>query len=756
MAAVGLAAPLLASTAMTAPAAQAPADAAKKKAKSAPAKGAAKKSEAPKGSAKAARPDPKAKSRAAKSKAGPATPKGAPKAAAAPAVPSPQPRPAARAPAAAALATTAPAAVAPALAKTTTTSSIDIAAVKRAVELIRGRKQSEAVAVRNNVTDPVAQKLIEWAILRSDDAGASFARFAEFIAANPGWPSIVTLRRKAESMAFNERPDANAVRRFFGVNPPLSARGKIAYARALMAVGERKEAEALIRETWQNDAIPAETEQRVLEDFGNVIGRADHKARMDRRLYEADDTEAGLRAAGRLGGHEVAIARARAAMMGRGGNKALLDAVPAAAREDIGYKFARLQMLRRADQLKEAVALLRTVPKLDDRHDLDEWWVERRLLVRRLLDDGDAKSAYAVARDASLPERDNYRAEQQFTAGWVALRYLNDPQTALAHFSRVPEGQSNPIALARGYYWMGRAAEAMKRPQEARANYEKAARHPTAYYGQIARAKLGAADLPLNATPALTADQRARANRLEVVRAATILYAIDARDLVHPLMADLGDKLDDLPALVVLSELAGKNDDARGQMLVGKLALGRGLPLETAAFPTFGIPKYSPIGPEVEAAIVHSIARQESWFNPRTVSRANAMGLMQVLPSTARGLAKKYRVAFDQSRLLNDSAYNVQLGAAELGGVIADHRGSYILAFVAYNAGRGRARDWIARFGDPRDPRVDPIDWVERIPFAETRNYVQRVMENVQVYRVRFGGPQKLQIEADLRRGATR
>jgi soluble lytic murein transglycosylase len=172
------------------------------------------------------------------------------------------------------------------------------------------------------------------------------------------------------------------------------------------------------------------------------------------------------------------------------------------------------------------------------------------------------------------------------------------------------------------------------------------------------------------------------------------------------------------------------------------------------AFPTFGVPDYTPVGPKVETSLVYSIVRQESAFNPRVVSSANALGLMQVTPPTGRYLAKKFNVPFDQKRLLNDTVYNTQLGAAELGEVVEWYRGSYILAFAAYNAGRGRVKEWIERYGDPRDPKVDPIDWVERIPFSETRNYVQRVLENVQVYRMRFGSDSKLLIEADLRRGA--
>ena len=641
-----------------------------------------------------------------------------------------------------------------AVAPTAATSAMEIAAVKRALDHVRGGRQSDAAEIRNSISDPVAKKLIDWAMLRSDSSGADFSRYASFIAANPGWPSIVTLRRKAEAQLFQERPDPAAVRAFFADTKPLSAKGRFALARALLAQGDRNGAASVLREAWRNDAFSPDVETRVLEQFGELLTRADHKARMDRRLYEQDDPDGGLRAAARLGGHEPLIAKARIAMLKKGGDKKLLDAVPAAARNDIGYKFARIQMLRRGDHIAAATELMRSVPALDGSHDLDEWWVERRLLARKLLDEGDVKNAYLVAREATPPTRDNYRAEQQFTAGWIALRFLHDPAIAHAHFSRIAEGQDNPLALARASYWLGRAAEALKRPQEARAHYEAAARYPTAYYGQIARAKAGLGELGINPPPALSAEQRSRGSQLEVVRAAAILYAIDARDLVNTMMADLGDKSDDIAALTALSDLAAKYEDPRGMLLVGKLALARGYPLDHAAFPTVGLPSYTAIGPEVEPALVYSIARQESWFNPRTVSSANAMGFMQVTPAAGKYLAKKFNVTYDQSRLLNDNVYNLQMGAAELGDVIKDYRGSYILAFVAYNAGRGRVREWVSRFGDPRDPKVDPIDWVERIPFAETRNYVQRVMENVQVYRTRFGGGSRLLIEADLRRGA--
>ena len=224
------------------------------------------------------------------------------------------------------------------------------------------------------------------------------------------------------------------------------------------------------------------------------------------------------------------------------------------------------------------------------------------------------------------------------------------------------------------------------------------------------------------------------------MRAVELLYALDERELVAPFVADLADKSTDQPALAMLAEIAEKNGDARSVLLIGKIALGRGFPLDQYAFPVGGLPRYSAIAPAVEPAVVYSIARQESAFNPKTVSSAKALGLMQVTPEAGRYIAKKFGVSFDQRRLLHDNVYNVQMGAAELADDLERYRGSYILAFAGYNAGAGRVKEWIERYGDPRDPRVDPVDWVERIPFAETRNYVQRVMENVQVYRVRFNG----------------
>jgi soluble lytic murein transglycosylase len=498
--------------------------------------------------------------------------------------------------------------------------------------------------------------------------------------------------------------------------------------------------------------MSADTETAALEMFGALLMPGDHKARMDLLLY-GSETEAALRAAKRLGSGPLALAKARIAVNRKAANaKTLLEAVPHELHSDPGYMFSKIQQLRRDEKFTEAAQLMLAAPRDPNRlHNLDEWWIERRLLSRKMLDVGENRTAYLIARDAALPARDVYKTEQEFTAGWIALRFLNDPATAAQHFARIGVGSANPTTLARAGYWQGRAAEASGHIQEARAAYATAAEQSTSYYGQLARAKLGLPQIQLNGAPT---DRSRAVEKLEIVRAVQLLYKLDEREIAVPIFADLGEN-GDPDALVGLGELASRNGDARGMLLLGKAALNRGLPFDFYAYPVSGIPPFKSIGPDVEQSIVFAIARQESAFNPAVVSPANAYGLMQVTPDAGRYVCKKYGASFDLGRLKTDPVYNAQLGAAELGGLIEDFRGSYIMTFAAYNAGRGSLKKWIDRYGDPRDPKVDAVDWVEQIPFSETRNYVQRVMENLQVYRARFGGGTKLQIEADLRRGAS-
>jgi soluble lytic murein transglycosylase len=642
-----------------------------------------------------------------------------------------------------------------AVAPTASTSAADIAAVKQVLEAARKGKDGDADAAERSIADPLARKLAEWIYLRSDNTTPSFARYAAFIAANPSWPYAALFRRRAENALWNDHVDDATVRAFFAGHKPTTSKGHYVLARALLAQGDRAGAEALVREAWRRDDCSADVESRVLDMFGAMLTREDNRRRMEHRFY-SEDVETALRAAERVGGIDLIVARARAAVIRKAGNaKALLDAVPAAGRHQAGFVFAQVQWLIKENKPEDAAKVMLTAPRdAAEQVDADQWWQARRILVRKLLDDNDAQTAYRIARDAATPQRDNYRVDQHFTAGWIALRFLHDPKTAAAHFALIAQGTVNPHALGRAGYWQGRAADALGQHAQAKAFYEAAAGYTATYYGQLARARLGLPDLGLIGPPHFTAQERETLSQTEVVRAVEILYALGENNMLASIYAEIGDTGTDVAGMAMLEEAAAKHGDGRAMVLLGRYAHARGLPMDYYAYPTVGLPDYKPIAPPIEAAVAYSIARQESDFNQQDISSAHAMGLMQVTPDSAIDSAKRYKVTYNRARLLSDPVYNMQMGAAELSMLIQGYNGSYILTFAGYNAGRGRVHQWIAAYGDPRDPKVDPVDWVERIPLAETRNYVQRIMENLQVYRARFGGGSKLLIEADIKRGA--
>ncbi len=377
-----------------------------------------------------------------------------------------------------------------AMAASSATSPLDIGAVKQAMDQAHHGRTDDATSTEGMISDPVARKLVEWVILRADETDADFSRYSAFIAANPSWPGIAALRRKAESVMWQDRTDPATVIAFFRTEPPRTAKGKFTLARAMLSQGNSAGAQQLVSESWRDDSFSSDIEDQARNTFAGLISPDDDKVRMDTRLYAGDD-DAGLRAAQHLDSVQVAIAKARAAVINKESNaKTLLEAVPSSAqRDDAGYIFSRIQSLRHNDDIDQAARLMAAAPR-DPAVllDVDQWWIERRLLARKLLDQGDVKLAYAMANDAAAPVNENYRGEQQFTAGWIALRFLREPAIAFAHFAKIAEGVSNPITLARSFYWQGRATESAGHEQEARTYYETAAHYPTAYYGQLARA----------------------------------------------------------------------------------------------------------------------------------------------------------------------------------------------------------------------------------------------------------------------------
>lgn len=633
-------------------------------------------------------------------------------------------------------------------------SDADKALVKEALGFVRRDQFGDALARQLAIRHPLARAIVEFFYVRDRARDAGYRRMAEFLGNWPDWPSRDLLRLRMAQDMMDENAPPREVVRLLGDNPPTGS-GHLVVAAAWLALGDKSKARSLAAAAWRRDDLDPDQEKWALARLGPVLGAADHKARMDMYFYRDRSNDA-LRVAGYLGSSWSAYAKARAAVVRRSGNAgALLDAVPSAQKRDPGYLFARAQYLRRAGKELAAADVVAAAPR-DPQSlvDPDEWWVERRLATRNLLDAGNPKLAYKIAAEHSAQDSGDY-AEAEFHAGWIALRFLNDPRTASRHFANIGRVATIPTTRARSLYWLGRAAEAAGDHQAAANYYAQAASNPTAFYGQLGAAKLSHARLKIGRGPQPSGSTVAAFERRDPVRAIRLLDEIGYISLAAPMIADMAENAASAEESVLIARLADQLGLTYMVVHAGKRAQAKGWDADRIAFPTNGIPKFKPLSESVEPALVYAIARQESVFNPAAISHADARGLLQLLPSTAAAVAKRNGVGFSKTRLTTDPAYNAQLGSAYLGENVARFNGSYVLAIAAYNAGRSRADEWVQRYGDPRRGDVDPIDWIERIPFTETREYVQKVLENLQVYRTILPGVDgTLAIVDDLRRGS--
>lgn len=613
----------------------------------------------------------------------------------------------------------------------------DMTGFAQAIALYKSGELAQGDAAASAATDKTVKTALEWIALRSFPREAGFDRLQAFMQAHPTWPALDWLKRRSEESLYGDRKSPTLIKSYFSGADPETPAGKLALARILTGEGKTSEAAALVRTVWREADLNLQLEAKVKSDFGTYLDKADHKYRADRLLYK-EQTAAAFRAATLAGSDVLALAKARAAVIAEAPSDKLLAKVPPALRTDPGFQFAQIHKLRHAEKIRAAADLMLAAPRDPARLiDGDEWWTERRLLARKLLDQGDAATAYKICAEHSAMSHE-MQIEAEFHAGWIALRFLNDPLRAAGHFNALAKLAETPMSRARAAYWQGRAAEASTAQDataSAQAFYEQAANHPATYYGQLARAKLGLLTLPIRSI----ANEAKGGERDDSIKVIDLLFSAGEKDLAAPLVAEAARHLADESQVAALASLVSRQHDAHLSLTTGKILSQRGMPIDTLAFPDYGVPAFSPLENSAATSIVYSIARQESAFDPSAQSSAGAKGLMQMILSTAKRTAERAGVAFDAKRLLTDAAFNAQLAARHLGELLAEQKGSYILTFAAYNAGGKHVKEWVDAYGDPRKPGVDPIDWVERIPFSETRNYVQRVIENLTVYRVRFG-----------------
>ena len=610
----------------------------------------------------------------------------------------------------------------------------EIAALDAAMKLAAGADWEGARAMAM-AAGPVGADVVEWSRLRA--AQGLLGDYEAFLLRRPDWPGLPFLREKGE-VEVARSDDPGRVIAYFGADLPRSGAGSLALARAHEALGRRSEAEAEAMRGWAALKFGAEDQAEMIRRYGAAL-KVVHEVRLDRILWAGDRVDEAERMLPLVSKGWVALARARLALRdNKDGVSALVAAVPKALRGDAGLAIERFLYRMRADNYADAATLIversTSAAALGD----PELWAEKRAsLTRWLMRNGAGRQAYRVAASHQLAEGTDY-ADLEFLAGYVALRKLDDPARALTHFQHLQAVAGTPITLARAWYWTGRAQSAAGDKAAAKVSYAKAATYQSSYYGLLAAERLG-----LTLDPAVISNARPPGDwkaaafvKSSVFEAARRLYKADQYALSARFMLHLGEGLGDRD-FALLSEYAMQAGQYRTAVLIAKAAIERDLVL---ARPYFPVPDMVPEGLAVSRALALSIARRESEFDPKARSSAGALGLMQVLPETAERMAGELGLEYSTAKLTADPAFNVKVGAEYLRKMADEFGPSIALIASGYNAGPRRPREWIAANGDPRLDSVDIVDWVEAIPFAETRTYVMRVAEGVVIYRAKLKG----------------
>jgi soluble lytic murein transglycosylase len=624
----------------------------------------------------------------------------------------------------------------------------DTAAVQEALRAAKAGDGARVQAVMAATVDPLARKIALWALADATPDWLNWAQADEARRELAGWPRASRREGAAEKLINQSGLSPHATVAWFGGQAPLTPQGAMALASALRADGQAKTAAEVIRRAWRTLPADSATQQDMRARFADVLTTADDVAREDFLLYGPQD-QAATDLLPLLPPDRQAVAQARLALKRRDRNAAdLIAALPAADQADPGIVYERLMALHDSGDVYGALSLVGYLPaELPSEAAADKLWRHGSLVIEAL-QMGDSARAYQAATHAGVATG-TAAAEAQFFAGWIALSRLKDPARADAHFARLQTLSQSPITQARAFYWRGRAAEAQGDPVAAQLFYAQAARHQTTFYGQLAAARAGETKIVLGHDPVVTPAARAAFEANDAVAAARLMARIGNHEGFRTFVTGLSESLPDAVSEAQLVDLAQDQGEQELAMRVVRNAAKRGFILPERGYPIRLPP--GDVSGAPETAFVLGIVRQESSFDPMARSGVGALGMMQLMPATARGVARRAGLG---SGRLEDPDYNMRVGSVFLGQLVDQFSGSYVLAAAAYNAGPGRPNQWTSICGDPRGSESDPLDFVECIPFSETRDYVMRVLEATQVYRARLnGGEAPLTLRADLKRG---
>lgn len=611
-------------------------------------------------------------------------------------------------------------------------NAADAAVLRNALQ--EGERGNWAAANRlaKNASDPLIRTIVTWSWLRYDEETTSFSDYQRFLSDYPAFPQRSILLRRAE-LRLIPSDLGEDLEAWFNANPPQTTRGRIYLLTLLDSKKQTDAARALAQDIWINQDFGSDSEDDFLSRFGGYLTQNDHHNRLDHLLWEKQYGQA-ERMRPLVSSAHWQLAEARR-LMQRGDRKAdtAYHAVEAKLRGTPGVVYDRIIWRRKRGDDDAAIELMARAPRPNTF--AEQWWLERELQARRAQARGNFAVAYEIASEHGQKPTDKNYTEGEFLSGWYALQFNKNASKAEQHFQAMSQAASTPITKARAFYWLSRAARANGKTLLASEALGLAAGHPTTFYGQIASAEMQLPpriDLVYRSVDAATRFQdNPLARSIRYLQAA----GFDKRATPFSIaLFEADDSFENLTALTAFLQGQGRPDLA---LDIAKRAKQTGVNLPDAEFPVLLLP------PSVEApepALIHAIIRQESMFAPAVQSPVGARGLMQLMPATAKMEARATGLPFAQADLTDDPVYNIRLGSNHLSRLINQYDGYYPMVAAAYNAGPGNVSKWLDTFGDPRGNGAAMLDWIESIPFRETRNYVQRVMEGVEVYRIRLAG----------------
>lgn len=611
--------------------------------------------------------------------------------------------------------------------------------VTQALQAAKQKRWTEAKRLMAQTQDKAALALYEWLYFTKTDDTVDFNRVVDFIRNHPDWPRQNELKSLAEKSMPASLPQQEVVDWFNG-NTPQTANGMNRYVQALISQGQNNVAQEKLAAWWPKAALNNQEQAYFLSHYSGMIGQSAHIARFNTTLYRKQYTNARTLAK-LIGKGYPLLAEARIGLAeSRPGVEGLVRAVPANLQDDPGFMLERLRWRRKNDMDFGAIEILQNMPPAEQIPNLGDWWKERNIMARRLIEKKDYRTAYLVVAKHGLKEGPDFAAAE-FMAGWLALRFNTQADKAFVHFEALYNGTGTPISKSRGAYWAGKASAALKSDDIAKQWYKTAARYQTAFYGQMAIGELSPQDRPpQQVPPERTIGAESRFYNKSIVKAAKYLNQAGYWKETTEFLDAMANDIKDPEEYVLIADLSESLEHYHNAVRIGKKGLEKNIMMVDHAFPTI-LPRMRSI--TLEWALIHGLIRQESQFDREAMSPVGARGLMQLMPATAKEVARRKGISHQTDWLISRPDHNIALGSAYMEQLLNRYDGSYPLALAAYNGGMGNVDKWIARFGDPRTGQINMIDWIELIPFDETRNYVQRVMESTYIYRLKMKAVQK-------------